>query len=324
MRTLVLLFIALATRLNIVTSFSSSRTPPHQVLANTVQSKNDVARRRTLSLKMMEEKDVNDITATSRVNVTDGSFRMVYTCNKCETRNMVKIKRKVWEEGVVIATCQGCGVKHLLADNQGLINIGDAYNAVDNAKKDSVVNKLKLDASMDDNMKNDLLSEFDLTTDEKGNIQLLPRPGDENIVKKDRVSATGPAVDASLVTPEIKRPELASITDEGGDGSSSSSARMDSYGDGGSFDIDIPPGIESGDLLQLDMGGQIMMLPVPDGATSSVKVLGAIEFAIPKNKKEGDIVILKTPDGDTLSIKIPSGVTEGSFLKVAYPVVLNP
>eukprot|EP00546_Thalassionema_frauenfeldii_P016522 CAMPEP_0178901012 /NCGR_PEP_ID=MMETSP0786-20121207/3781_1 /TAXON_ID=186022 /ORGANISM="Thalassionema frauenfeldii, Strain CCMP 1798" /LENGTH=294 /DNA_ID=CAMNT_0020572057 /DNA_START=178 /DNA_END=1062 /DNA_ORIENTATION=+ len=272
-----------------------------------------------LELSEDEQKDLSSADE-SAVDTTGGkkTFRMVYTCNRCGTRNMLEIKRKTWEEGVVISTCQGCNVKHLLADNKGLMNIGKNYNVVDD-KKDAVTS-VNLDSSMDDATKDNLLNDFDLTRDEKGNIQLVPREGDSNIVKKDRVSATGPEVDPSLIEPDVQRPQTVPLGKE----EDAPSARMDSYGEAAAFDIDIPDGIEAGDLLQLAVNNQPMMLLVPEGAKTSVKVLGAIEFAVPKDNVPGDIVTLEVPNDEPLVIQIPDGVYGGSFLKVAYPVVPNP
>mmetsp|Transcript_26476 Transcript_26476/g.53099 ORF Transcript_26476/g.53099 Transcript_26476/m.53099 type:complete len:225 (-) Transcript_26476:116-790(-) len=44
---------------------------------------------------------------------------MVFTCNKCETRQSKRFTRLAYEKGVVIVKCDGCGVQHLIADNQG-------------------------------------------------------------------------------------------------------------------------------------------------------------------------------------------------------------
>lgn len=45
-------------------------------------------------------------------------MEMQFTCNKCETRQAKRFTRLAYEEGVVIVKCVGCGVHHLIADNQ--------------------------------------------------------------------------------------------------------------------------------------------------------------------------------------------------------------
>jgi len=44
-------------------------------------------------------------------------FELQYTCNKCETRNRVLVSRQAYREGMVIAICNGCKAKHMIADN---------------------------------------------------------------------------------------------------------------------------------------------------------------------------------------------------------------
>lgn len=44
-------------------------------------------------------------------------MHMMFTCGKCETRALKSFSRKSYHSGVVIATCPGCGARHLIADN---------------------------------------------------------------------------------------------------------------------------------------------------------------------------------------------------------------
>jgi protein import protein ZIM17 len=48
---------------------------------------------------------------------TAGRFQLIYTCKKCNTRNVAHISKLSYQQGVVIVCCQGCRVKHLIADN---------------------------------------------------------------------------------------------------------------------------------------------------------------------------------------------------------------
>lgn len=34
-------------------------------------------------------------------------FTLVYTCGKCETRNLIRVNRIAWEKGVVVGKCFG-------------------------------------------------------------------------------------------------------------------------------------------------------------------------------------------------------------------------
>jgi protein import protein ZIM17 len=46
-----------------------------------------------------------------------GRFQLIFTCKKCNTRNVAHISKLSYQQGVVIVRCQGCSVKHLIADN---------------------------------------------------------------------------------------------------------------------------------------------------------------------------------------------------------------
>lgn len=291
--------------------------------------------------------------AMAVAQVSGETFKLVYTCKRCDTRNMIEVKRVSWNEGVVIATCQGCNVKHLIADNTGLLDTGgftNFTNAVDELKnRGEAVNRVHLEEAAEGGS-GTRLSDFDLTVDDNGNVQLMPRPGDKNVVRKEKVSAVGPAVDPSLIVDDMvgvpRTASLGSVGVEGGGAAAGGggmeqlgSARMDSYAGGGAMVVDVPAGVEPGDLLQLSLGGgggddeasgggesmsgQIMMLRVPEGTEpgGKVEILGAIEFMVPAGKSEGDVLLLETPDGDEVPIALPRGVSEGSFLQVAYPAV---
>lgn len=46
-----------------------------------------------------------------------GRLQLIFTCKKCNTRNVTHISKLSYQKGVVIVCCQGCRVKHLIADN---------------------------------------------------------------------------------------------------------------------------------------------------------------------------------------------------------------
>lgn len=76
-------------------------------------------------------------------------FELQFTCNKCETRNVHSISRLAYGKGTVIATCPGCGVAHLLADNLNWIeddfkNLKEAM-----AKRGTPVTDLRVDANLE-------------------------------------------------------------------------------------------------------------------------------------------------------------------------------
>lgn len=59
----------------------------------------------------------------ARIQLPHDRFGLQYTCGRCATRNVVSINRVAWSSGVVVATCRGCNVRHLLADSGGLLDL---------------------------------------------------------------------------------------------------------------------------------------------------------------------------------------------------------
>ena len=69
----------------------------------------------------------NEETATGPIpfaRVAPRKFQILFTCKVCETRNSHMISRLAYQQGIVIATCPGCGSRHLLADKTGLLDVG--------------------------------------------------------------------------------------------------------------------------------------------------------------------------------------------------------
>lgn len=238
-------------------------------------------------------------------------MKAVYTCNVCETRNMVEVKTVAWDEGTIIATCQGCFNRHVLADSRGRLDLSN-WTGFSLANRTTSLRRQdygQLDAEQ--------LAALGLAIDSaSGNVTLARRPGDVFEVFKERVSAVGPSVD-----PELKRVSA----DPGPQGYKTSSddgqARRDKYNE--PLEVEVPEGLEAGDLMQLATSTGIMMVTVPAGAAAGARleVLGCIEFTVPAGQV-GQVVLLQTPAGDEMPIAIPAGASPGSFLQVGYPVVV--
>jgi transcription elongation factor Elf1 len=60
---------------------------------------------------------------TTDATLVNRKFDLLYTCNLCDTRNVHKVTRIAYHKGVVIATCRGCAVQHLIADNLGFTKL---------------------------------------------------------------------------------------------------------------------------------------------------------------------------------------------------------
>ena len=59
------------------------------------------------------------------VALVDRKFDLLYTCNRCETRNSHRVSRIAYNKGVVISTCKGCKAQHLIADHLGFTKLWD-------------------------------------------------------------------------------------------------------------------------------------------------------------------------------------------------------
>mmetsp|Transcript_36614 Transcript_36614/g.82998 ORF Transcript_36614/g.82998 Transcript_36614/m.82998 type:complete len:202 (+) Transcript_36614:186-791(+) len=57
-------------------------------------------------------------------NVLGRKFRLLFTCKRCDHKNSHMISRVAYHQGIVIATCPGCGVRHLISDKTGLLDYG--------------------------------------------------------------------------------------------------------------------------------------------------------------------------------------------------------
>ena len=202
------------------------------------------------------------------------TFRLVFTCKVCATRNMVEIQRKAWDAGTVIATCQGCNRKHVLADAAGLLDLSNwtkfsnVESSVEGARSVAGMGIAELAA---------LGVGVDPAT---GSWTLLPRGNETVTVRKARVSSMGPVVDPALIAPP-SCPEgvlgRAWTGAGGGGGGGSGDGLAAPGGAGGSvgaradafarcLSVGLPSGVEGGDLLTLETGTGLMVVAVPAGA----------------------------------------------------------
>jgi predicted PolB exonuclease-like 3'-5' exonuclease len=79
---------------------------------NTVQLEDDC-------VKVCDEpkSEGSDCPSKPLVPKATGRFQLIFTCKKCNSRNVAHISKLSYQQGVVIVRCQGCSVKHLIADN---------------------------------------------------------------------------------------------------------------------------------------------------------------------------------------------------------------
>lgn len=55
-------------------------------------------------------------------------LRLLFTCNKCSTRNDKYMSKQAYEKGIVLMRCDGCDNLHLIADNLGWFQNTDGKN----------------------------------------------------------------------------------------------------------------------------------------------------------------------------------------------------
>lgn len=74
----------------------------------------------------------------------EGKFQIMFTCKICNHRNSKFITKLAYYKGVVIIICDGCGNKHLIADNLNWFTDMDGKKNIEDimAEKGEVVQKI--------------------------------------------------------------------------------------------------------------------------------------------------------------------------------------
>jgi len=52
-------------------------------------------------------------------------FLMMYTCKICNHRNAQMVSKVAYNQGMVVSTCRQCKSKHLIADNEGKLDMAE-------------------------------------------------------------------------------------------------------------------------------------------------------------------------------------------------------
>lgn len=103
------------------------------------------------------------ITNLKNLDKLEGKMRLMFTCNKCKTRNNKLISKLAYYKGVIIVRCEGCKNNHLIADNLGWFT--DAHKGT---------NIEKIMASKGESMRkitNDVDGYYEIVTNEALNLK---------------------------------------------------------------------------------------------------------------------------------------------------------
>eukprot|EP00612_Vaucheria_litorea_P001050 CAMPEP_0171452422 /NCGR_PEP_ID=MMETSP0945-20130129/538_1 /TAXON_ID=109269 /ORGANISM="Vaucheria litorea, Strain CCMP2940" /LENGTH=105 /DNA_ID=CAMNT_0011977089 /DNA_START=247 /DNA_END=564 /DNA_ORIENTATION=+ len=101
-----------------------------------------------------------------------------FTCNKCEGKTTLKINKVAYEEGVVICTCSKCGIRHIIADNKGLLDDSDfGKGNIEQYLSKKGRDDEMIKASLAD-MSPETLEKFNLSSNE-GCIEILRKDSEE-------------------------------------------------------------------------------------------------------------------------------------------------
>lgn len=61
----------------------------------------------------------------STINTGLEKFLMMYTCKICQVRNAQMISKVAYNHGMVVSTCKKCKSRHLIADNEGKLDMAE-------------------------------------------------------------------------------------------------------------------------------------------------------------------------------------------------------
>jgi len=255
------------------------------------------------------------------IKVGSDRFTLVYTCGKCDTRNVVRVKRVAWEKGVVIGKCFGCGATHLLADNSGkmdVTNMTQFKNAFDDAKLRGIPAQ-RLDASDPAAL---AAAGIELLPD--GNVSLTVRDGDTprldpetgRVVALTRNETAAPP---ELATSPVDEPQAAATSPRDEQPANTIElVREDAP------TIELPEGVGPGGVLKIQTpAGQLIHLSVPDGSGPGSKLVvnGIVEVRVPAGATDQDVLSVTLPDNSTVPVLLTAeDVLPDSVVAVGYPV----
>lgn len=275
-------------------------------------------------------------------------FHIMFTCGICDTRNLLKVSRVSWENGVVIGKCWGCDSQHMLADNRGLT---DETNSTRFSDALNDMQARGLPASRHTVTSMDQLKSLGLEMT-GGNLSLVARD-DEKIVRRSSVSpnviSTQP-LDPKPYTFEqheanrrrnMTMRDLEDVTQLASDDVSIQvtndpadieGKRLIAEGDMELVAEDaiayrLPKWVEPGDVIQLEgPKNTVLHCLVPEGARTDMMLMveGAVEVPVPDGMHEGEFLGVTRPDGVEVPVLLDATTcVPGTIVSVGWPVTLG-
>mmetsp|Transcript_7986 Transcript_7986/g.17792 ORF Transcript_7986/g.17792 Transcript_7986/m.17792 type:complete len:369 (+) Transcript_7986:117-1223(+) len=268
--------------------------------------------------------------ASLQLEVED-RFGLVYTCGRCDTRNAVSVSRVAWNEGVVVATCRGCGARHLLADKGGLLDLTNETafrNVVEFVEaQGNTVKKLdRNDAAA--------LEALNLTLDDNGRIRLREaETAKANGKSRDDAADDGSAAGSASVSTADTELDAAEIQS-----ASSSDDPVEEDVEAEAIRILLPDEAKPGDTVLLDSEYGVLHVVVPADAYSgcTLEVAGLVELRLDEANLQtdgrqgepalqaGQQLAVPLPDGVTVNVNLAPVAIEEQALRLGHPVDIVP
>ena len=121
-------------------------------------------------------------------------FMMMYKCKVCSERNAQMVSKVAYINGMVVSKCKSCNTKHLIADNEGKLDMGEYGKRIEEylKSKGDKVQRVSFNSKE--------LEENYVIEDEDGIISLWPKMGGQ------------PPEDVTII--DVPMPNRKSIRDE--------------------------------------------------------------------------------------------------------------
>lgn len=252
------------------------------------------------------------LAANTGIQVGSDRFSLVYTCGKCNTRNVIKVSRKAWNSGVVIGKCFGCDAKHLLADNTGLTDttngtkFSDAFN---DALRRGVPAK-RLDTSDKEALRAEGIELL-----EDGNFSLVAREGETTRTENGRVVATSSSPMNATIAQEEEVEDVVIVDGE---------KEVELVAEDAPV-VRLPQGIQAGAVLKIQTpAGDMIHLGVPEGAYEGCFLIveGLVQLQVPEDAE--DVMSVPLPDGTVVPVVLDDTDEPGSLVSIGFPVTISP